>query len=172
MRLHPLNVSLRSKRLFAAFKKSARKARDFGLRINEFTLMGNHLHLIAEADETRALTLGMRSFGGRFGKLIRAAAGGTGAVFRDRFHAHVLKTPTEYKNALRYVLLNHAKHQGCAPNIDGFSSAKHFTHWNHLVNATHARRLARWCVSEPASYLAAARSWLGRLGWRLNARSA
>ena len=56
MRLKPLSVSLRSKSLFDSFKRSAIGARKFGLNINQFSLMGNHLHLIAEAKDNAALT--------------------------------------------------------------------------------------------------------------------
>ena len=73
MRLKPLPVSLRTKRLFAAFKRAAHGARDYGLHLNQFSLMGNHLHFIAEARGNRGLANGMRSFAGRLGKLIRAA---------------------------------------------------------------------------------------------------
>jgi hypothetical protein len=31
-------------------------------------------------------------------------------VLEDRFHAHVLRTPTEVRNCLRYVRGNHASH--------------------------------------------------------------
>jgi len=33
-----------------------------------------------------------------------------GQVFADRYHAHVLRTPTEVKRAVAYVLDNHRKH--------------------------------------------------------------
>ncbi len=33
-----------------------------------------------------------------------------GKVFADRFHAHVLRTPIEVKNALAYIRRNHAIH--------------------------------------------------------------
>jgi hypothetical protein len=52
-----------------------------------------------------------------------------GKVFADRHHAHVLKTPTEARNALRYVFENHKKHMAAAGRslardlIDPHSSA-------------------------------------------------
>ena len=88
------------------------RAKHYGLRVNQFALLGNHLHLIVEVASRRHLQRGMRSFAGRLGKAIRQMEGGRGAVFRDRFHAHVLKTPSEYLAALKYVLLNRAKHAG------------------------------------------------------------
>lgn len=36
--------------------------------------------------------------------------GRSGPVFSDRFHAHVLRTPAEVRNAVRYVIGNFASH--------------------------------------------------------------
>jgi hypothetical protein len=36
--------------------------------------------------------------------------GARGRRFEDRYHEHVLKTPTEVRNALRYLLGNRAHH--------------------------------------------------------------
>jgi len=58
---------------------------------------------------------------GRFGKIIRSVIGGSGPVFKDRYHVHVLKTPAEMKRALEYVLLNTAKHMKVFEHIDNFS---------------------------------------------------
>ena len=165
MRLRPLRVSLRSNKLLKMFETCCRKAKPFGLWVNQFALMGNHLHLIIEVDGPKALARGMRSVAGRLGKAIRRAEGGCGAVFRDRFHAHVLKSPAEYLAALRYVLLNRAKHAGRAPYVDAYSSAPYFFHWEQLVGPKVAGQLRRHCVSEPAMFLQAARSWLGAVGW-------
>ncbi|MCA9671489.1 MAG: hypothetical protein KC503_38090, partial [Myxococcales bacterium] len=35
-----------------------------------------------------------------------------GKVFAQRYHAHILRTPTQVRNALRYVLNNRRRHQG------------------------------------------------------------
>jgi len=49
-------------------------------------------------------------------------------VFADRFHAHLLRTPTEVKHALSYVLRNHALHaeragRGATAAVDVYTSA-------------------------------------------------
>ena len=47
-----------------------------------------------------------------------------GKVFADRYHDHVLRTPTEVNNAVRYVLQNAARHGiRLLKGIDPFSSA-------------------------------------------------
>lgn len=168
MRLKALPVSLRSRASFAKFKASAARAKTFGLHINQFALLGNHLHMIAEARDNTRLTRGMRSFGGSLGKMLRRAVGGRGSVFAGRFHLQVLKTPRQYRNALRYVLLNRSRHAGEIAAPDDFSSGPYFREWRRLLgDLTHTllegrdRNPAR-CTPE----ITPARSWLGRVGWR------
>src|SRR6185312_1812920 len=100
-----------------------------GLYIVHFSLLNNHLHMIVEAQNNKALGIGMRSFGCRLGKAIRKVTGGVGSVFAGRYHLHVLKTPTEVKRALEYVLLNRNKHENLIEGIDEFSSATTFKLW-------------------------------------------
>ena len=81
--------------------------------------------------------------------------GRTGAVFADRYHDHSLRTPSEVRNALLYVLNNARRHA-----------------------AQHKRRLPRtWldpCSSarvfhglgDDGAPLPLARTWLLREGWR------
>ena len=172
MRLKPLRTSLRSKKLLKMFSRCCMRAKHYGLRVNQFALLGNHLHLIVEVENRRDLRRGMRSFGGRLGKAIRQLEGGCGAVFRDRFHAHVLKTPQEYLAALKYVLLNRAKHAGRAPDVDAYSSAPYFREWRLIVDVKDVARMMRESVAEAALFLDAARSWLGRGGWKRAHRGA
>ncbi len=45
-------------------------------------------------------------------------------MFADRYHDHVLRTPTEARNAVRYVLGNAVRHgMRFAGAVDPFSSA-------------------------------------------------
>src|SRR5262249_10884764 len=71
---------------------------------------------------------GMQGLTIRLARAINRALGRTGKVFADRYHARILKTPTEVRNAVEYVLQNHAKHlrkRGKMPHpwdIDPYSS--------------------------------------------------
>jgi hypothetical protein len=55
--------------------------------------------------------------------------GRRGPVFDERFHSHVLRTPAEVRNAMRYVLGNFASHAARRNEpmregwVDPFSSA-------------------------------------------------
>src|SRR5204863_9277085 len=80
----------------------------FGMRLVELAVMSNHVHLICEADDERALARGMKGLCVRIARALNRLWGRVGSVFNDRYHAHALKTPREVRNALNYVLHNAA----------------------------------------------------------------
>jgi hypothetical protein len=95
--------------------------------------MGNHLHLVVEAKDAETLYSGARSLGIRLARGLNAMMGGAGSVFVDRYHLRPLKTPTEVKNAIAYVLGNHRRHSARwgerAAEADGYTSAAAFDGW-------------------------------------------
>jgi REP element-mobilizing transposase RayT len=62
------------------------------LRVAQFSVESNHLHLLVEADGTRALTHGMRGLTIRIAKAVNRVLGRRGRVWGDRFHARPLTT--------------------------------------------------------------------------------
>jgi len=116
----------------------------FGLRLIEFSVLGNHLHLIVEADGNEALSRGMQGVNVRVAKALNRLMGLRGRVFADHYHARLLVTPTQLVRAIAYVLGNAEHHYGEQPDRDPFSSA-----------ACDRSRLL--CVPV---------SWLLRKGWR------
>jgi len=62
-------------------------------RVVHFSLQGDHLHFIVEADGNRVLSEGMQGLSVRLAKGLNRLMGRNGKVFADRFHAHVLRTP-------------------------------------------------------------------------------
>ena len=111
LRVCPEVWSLRSRRSFrvigAALLAGAER---FGLRLCEFSIQGNHVHLIVEAAGKDALARGMQGLCIRMAKGLNRMMGRTGRVFSDRYHAHILRTPTEVHRARSYVRDNHHKH--------------------------------------------------------------
>lgn len=107
--------SLRAARRFAKIRECFAAARGrFGLRLVEFNVLGNHLHLVVEADHNRALSRGMHGLAIRLAKALNAMAGRRGSVFADHYHSRLLTTPTELVRAIRYVIENDAHHYGAA----------------------------------------------------------
>jgi hypothetical protein len=113
------------------------------------------LHLIVEADRPRALASGIRSLAIRCALAINRAASMSGPVWRHRYHAHVLSTPSEVRRVIAYVLLNFRKHLRASPGIDPRSSGSAFDGWAGTTD-------------RPAFYgpVARPRTWLGAIGWR------
>jgi hypothetical protein len=106
----------------------------------------NHMHLIVEADDRRKMSNGLRALFSRVARDLNAVMTASGARFDDRYHQHVLATPTEVRNALYYVIGNRAAHlarwgkRSDRNEVDPFSS------------------VAEPIVRQP-------RSWLLREGW-------
>jgi len=103
--------SLRGSRSFPALAGAFRKGKErFGLRVIHFTVQGNHLHLLVEAEDLVALSRGMKGLYVRMARALNRAHGLRGQIFPDRFHSRALKSPREIAYAMRYVLGNHMKH--------------------------------------------------------------
>jgi REP element-mobilizing transposase RayT len=135
--------NLRSRRCFgvvtACFEASCGR---LGLRLIEFAVLGDHLHLILEPDCNEALSRGMQGLNIRIAKALNRLMKDSGRVFADHYHARLLVTPTDLVNAIAYVLGNFAHHHGGTPGQDPFSSSN-----------------CRHVLAEPAG-------WLLKVGWR------
>jgi putative transposase len=132
MRVRPEIPSLRvlngcvRRALFGGAKKP-------GFRLIHFSIQSTHLHLIVEAETAVHLSRGMQGLALRISKAVnKAMSGRIGRVFSDRYHEHILASPSETRAALRYVLENHRKHRQEAGHpvargfIDDHSSAPYF----------------------------------------------
>jgi len=82
----------------------------FGMRVVHYAIQGNHLHLIVEVDEPRALSRAIQGLAIRLARALNRLASRTGKVFADRFHAHVMKTLGEVVYAVQYVRENFRHH--------------------------------------------------------------
>jgi REP element-mobilizing transposase RayT len=148
--------SQRSLRVIEAALEGPKTWREF--RVVHFSIQGEHLHFIVEANDNRALSEGMQGLQVRLAKGLNRLMDRHGKVFADRFHAHVLRTPAEVRNALAYVLLNRRSHMariGKAPaaGLDPFSSAAAFDGWREIR-------------PEPATVTSPPQTWLLGQGWR------
>ena len=82
--------------MFRAVRRALTGARArFGFRLVHFSVQRDHLHLLAEASDRRALSRGMQGLSIRVAKAVNRRLGRRGAVFADRYHARALKTPRE-----------------------------------------------------------------------------
>jgi len=181
-RHHPVHVTLRvvpevgrlrRRRCYQVVRKALEtsRAQQFDrFRVCHLSIQGNHLHLIAEAEDQRALSRGMQGFAISCAKRLNARLGSStdkprrGRVFADRYHAAVLKHPQQVRHALAYVLNNWRRHReddGARWRVDPFSSARTFDGW---ADAT-----APWIRIRDGEELLMVwfpRTWLLAEGWR------
>jgi putative transposase len=136
LRIRPALPSLRGERAFARVKQSLLRGNErFGFRIVEFSVQRDHVHLVVEARDRRSLTRGVQGLSIRIAKAINRELGRHGKVFAERYHAHVLRSLAEVRNAVRYVHRNHHKHaceRGCPEDprfVDVRSSAAGEAEW-------------------------------------------
>jgi REP element-mobilizing transposase RayT len=143
--------------LRAAFRRGHER---FGFRLVHFNVLGNHLHLICEADDRRALSRGVQGLAIRIARNVNRVTGRRGKLFAERYHLHVLETPREVRNALVYVLRNGVRHgvSPAGPFFDVYSSAVYFDGWKQ-PNRTRFLDDGDHPVVPP-------RSWLLTTGWR------
>ncbi len=135
----------------------------FGFRLTEYSIQSNHLHLLVEAKDRNALTRGMQGLSIRVAKSLNKLWRRQGKVFADRYHDRILRTPREVRNALVYVLKNHARHGIRLLGVDAWSSGRWFEGWKESrgVPLTLAPRA-----------IARTRTWLLNVGWRRRGRIA
>lgn len=120
--------NLRSQRCYRPIASALAAVRNRpGIRVVHFSVQHNHIHFIVEAESRRALANAVRSLLIRVARAVNFVMGTKGRRFDDRYHEHVLKTPSETRNALQYVIGNRAVHLarwGKSPRVgvDPFSS--------------------------------------------------
>jgi REP element-mobilizing transposase RayT len=147
--------SLRLQKTFAAVQDAIGHSSTACYRILHFSVQSDHLHLIVEAADTIALSIGIGALKIRIARGINRALSRCGVVWADRFDARVLRTPREVRAGLIYVLQNWKKHIRNAQGLDGRSSAQWFDGW--------MRRPAPPPGHAP---VVSPRTWLASIGWR------
>jgi len=156
--------NLRAGRTFRVIRRAFAAGCDRGdaFRLVHFSVQGNHLHLLVEARDKRALANGLRALGIRIARALNAVMARRGQVLA-RYHARALASPREVRDGLVYLFHNEKKHalQYGKPlprgYVDPCTSAAWFHGWKE--------KSAPPPPSAPAE-VAAARTWLLVAGWR------
>ena len=166
--------SIRTPGMMRAFARAVTLAKRFGMRVVHYDFQSNHIHLLVEAESKEALSRGMRSLNTSLAIAVKKVLGlvGRGKVFKGRYHMHVLKTPTEVKRTLRYVIFNLAKHKNCGALVDPYSSVHMLERLGGLVTEEEYERLRRDTRRKPrwhqavASAVSQAATYLLAHGWQ------
>ncbi|MCP5039386.1 MAG: hypothetical protein GY944_00065 [bacterium] len=145
--------SLRKGPLLVALHGCFERSENEDFRVCQFSVQENHVHLLVEANGKGALSSGMQGLSTSIARTMNRELGRKGRFFADRYHARVLATPTEVRNALVYVLHN-AKHHGKRyRGVDPFSSGW----WFDWIDSTP--------IENPPP-IASPRTWLLSKGWQ------
>src|SRR5579862_4768704 len=134
-RHYPVHVTVRMRREICNLRQSvcfhvlkrafyASNRRD-DFRLIHFSVRGNHIHFLVEANDSRGLSRGMQGLNVRIAIALNRLIGRRGKVFDDRFHSAILRTPTQTAHARHYVLNNrqhHAPDRYARDWIDPFAS--------------------------------------------------
>ena len=166
-RNHPLHVTvrmaegvthLRTRKAFEAIGRALERAKAHGLRLTHYSVQGNHLHLIAEAEHRHMLSVAMRSFGAAVARQLNGLMRRKGRVVGDRYHYEVLRTPTQVRRAIRYVLSNSRKHAERAGRPLPAVTRDDYA-------AGPADHVPPEMLLRPSALLSEPRTWLLRVGW-------
>jgi hypothetical protein len=135
-------------------------------QIVHYSVQADHLHLLVEAIDRRALIEGMRGFSVSLTRRINRLLFRKGRLVADRWHGRALGSPRAVRNALVYVLANAKKHGERGGAVDPLSSAPHFRNFREFAPRSPAEvegklvpPFAR-ATSPPAPS-----TWLLRRGW-------
>ena len=152
---------LRNRRAGRALERAIRAgAERLGLRVVHYSIQSNHVHLICEAKDALTLTRGVQGLAIRMARALNRAYDRSGPVWADRYHARILRTPREVRNALVYVLGNWRHHGGDrypVLSLDPYTSAPWFDGFRETL-------LPLPVGAERPT--AAAHTWLLGTGWR------
>jgi len=151
------------------------KAVKAGFRLVEYSIQATHLHLICEADNEAALSRAMNGLMSGIARILNRHWNRKGPVFVDRYHAEILKTPSQCLNARRYVLHNARKHGALArlSSVDPYSTAPWFPFTKRRIDRR-TDELAERPVPRPddrcppgqAKPAAHPGTWILRAGWK------
>ena len=146
-------------------------------RVVHFSIQRTHLHMIVEAQSKQALSSGMQrlliSAARHINGAVTAETGvrRRGRVVSDRYHASVLGSPRQVRNAIAYVLNNwrrHGEHRAKFARgwlLDPFSSATRFGGWTELEGRDVLFRVRE---SYEPLFTWLPKTWLLRVGWQLH----
>jgi REP element-mobilizing transposase RayT len=115
-----------AKVLKAAFVRGCDKG---VFRICQFSVQGNHIHLVCEARDQVALARGMQGWKISVARRLNDYWDREGRLFDDRYHAVILTTPRQTRNCLVYVMHNARRHSEVVAAVDIYSSAWYFDGW-------------------------------------------
>jgi hypothetical protein len=166
--------SLRTQFVFPTVRRAiaaANRADSQRFRVAQYSVQGDHIHLLVEASDRVALFEGVRGLSIRIARRVNMLLSRRGTFFADRWHGRALSSPRAVRHALVYVLANFRKHQvGITAALDVYSSAPYFC---SFAEFPHGAPIYEPGYSFPQALappgecaVLSARSWLLSIGWK------
>jgi REP element-mobilizing transposase RayT len=155
-----IDHSLREPPVYPALAQALRAASKPAFRVVHFSVQENHLHLVVEAADHEAFVRGLQGLAVRAARAVNRALGLHGQVWADRYHAHELKTPSEVRRGIVYVVQNRKQAVPGLQGVDACSSAWFFDGWRGPRPP--------WSLPPPGERPVgrAPRTWLLSVGWQ------
>ena len=153
-----------------ALGKAKRKYTDV-FRVLHFAIQDNHVHVMVEADDARALRSGVSGLVIAFARQLAKLFGRKKLkVWAERFHSREVGSPQDVVNTLQYIFQNYKKHGALTYGhgiVDRFSSARQFDGWQQkqLYGAPldqisfYIHGPEPWAPAQPTT-------WLVSTGWK------
>jgi putative transposase len=179
---HPVHVTLRSacrslrtQFVFPTVRRAiaaANRVDSQRFRVAQYSVQGDHVHLLVEASDRVALIEGVRGLSIRIARRVNKLLSRRGRFFADRWHGRALASPRAVRNALVYVLANFRKHQvGTHAILDVYSSAPYFTGFIEFpygapIHEPGPCRFPTALAPPGECAVVPARSWLLSVGWK------
>ena len=132
------------------------------IRVVQYSIQSNHLHLVVETRSAAQLSRGMSQLLIRIARRLNKLWGRKGKLWKERFHSRVVAGPKQMRNVLLYCLNNAHKHGAWSDHSlpDPFSSSRWFEGWKNYVPE----------ARDESCPVVAARSWLAGEGWRVESQ--
>jgi REP element-mobilizing transposase RayT len=165
--------TFRCQRILVAFTRAIANANRRALRrgeyrIVEFSIQGNHVHLLVEAEDRDVLRSGSQGLAIRLARAFNRVFERSGKVWAQRHDRRAIRSPRQLRNVLVYILQNHRKHlpgRDTAVSLDPCSSAFWFGGFRHA--GPELETLARSPIGRLPRCVVPAKTWLLADGWRL-----
>ena len=147
--------NLRSQRCFQVVFQALHALRQLEwIRVVDYSVLGNHLHLIVEVegqqgDARAVLARGMQSFLIRVARGLNRVMGMSGKVFEGRYDARPIRNAAQARRARIYVVNNARRHFPSWRDVDAvdpYSSGDSFEGWRKPLTRSQvlaARELRR-----------------------------
>ena len=157
-----------------ALLRATRRASE-RFRVVHYSVQHNHVHLLVEASDRRALSSGMSGLAIRIARYVNDLLSRRGRFWAERWHGRALTTPVEVRNAIVYVLANARKHARVPlpAGVDPYSSARWFDGWRDLPAESgvpppffEGRKWRDHPNEQSTSDDFTSRTWLCGIGWR------